>query len=137
MEETTLERLESYANDLLDQIDAESDPKEKGILHQRYLQTIEKLQLMLHDEREFFDKQERRRIDTEKNDQADKLEKKKLIWQRVETAVKLIGIVVPVTVSAIIYRKTEEETMYLEEHGILKNQSTKRNQANGPKLPWK
>ena len=136
MRQENLDNLEAYAEELREMAQNEEDPKERAKLHEQYMDAMERLQVLEHDDREFLDKKERRRIDEERNRTANELEKQKVIWARVETLVKVFGIAFPAILSVVTYWKVEDRIGELEENGRWTTDAGRKNHQNSPKLPW-
>lgn len=86
-------------------------------------------------EYEYYDKQERREIDREKNQALAELENKKseLGWKRV--TFELAKVVIPSLISIGAYDLFQKRVLKFEETGRLV--STASRELHLPKLPWK
>lgn len=109
----TMEALEEYI-DLTRQEAIANNSKES---HEQYMEAVEALRNVERDQNDFYDKQEKRRIEEEKNQETADLEreKSKIGWKRM--TLDILKIIVPSTIAAAAAIWMQDRAGRLEESG--------------------
>ena len=127
----TMNKLEDYVNENLDKArdgDAES--------HKQFLESLEALRSVEKDQNDFYDKQEKRRIEEEKNDDtaAIESEKVKIGWKRM--TLEILKIFGPAAVAAFAATMMQKRAGVLEETGRWTTEAGRQAHRQIPNL-WK
>lgn len=100
------DRLMKYATILAEQCET-CDEKDKEKYHKMYLEAMERIEAIDKDEFEYLDKEDRRRIEEERNQATADVEKKKLVISRIGTAIdgtsKFVGVLAFLITTGVVY----------------------------------
>lgn len=136
MKEETMEALERYVGlkreDALDVSDDANRPR----AHQEYMEALEALRNVEKDQNDFYDKQEKRRIEEEKNEETADLEreKSKIGWRRM--TLEVLKIFVPSMMAAGAAIWMQNRAGKLEETGRWTTEAGRQAHRQVPNI-WK
>lgn len=130
----TIQALEEYVDwTRRDAIDDEEDQKEH---HKRYMDALETLRNIERDANDFYDKQEKREIEKEKNQETAALEreKSKIGWKRMTLEVLKIFVPSMIATGAAIWM--QDRAGRLEESGRWTSEAGRQAHRQIPNI-WK
>lgn len=132
----TMEKLEEYIEwTRQDAVHAENDADQK-IQHAQYMEALEALRNIERDQNDFYDKQEKRRIEEEKNEETADLEreKSKIGWRRM--TLEVLKIFVPSMMAAGAAIWMQNRAGKLEETGRWTTEAGRQAHRQVPNI-WK
>lgn len=111
----TMQEMENYLNEELELASQNGD--DAIVHHKRFIEAAEALRNVERDQNDFYDKQEKRRIEEEKNqDSVDaEREKSKIGWKRM--TLEILKIFGPVAVASFVSMAMQKRAGVLEETG--------------------
>lgn len=135
MQIETINGLEGYCQELREVIRSGSD--DAGKAHERYLESLDTLRQIDHDMWEFEDKEQRREIDREKNEESAEIEKSKQKLTPGRVALDVAKVVVPGLIAGFFAIKMQNTAGQFEETGSWRSDASRMAHNNAPRLPWK
>lgn len=135
MTDVTYEMLEKAAQVQLEQVEAlDAGSKEGKEALVKSIHLVELLTTADKDNADYYDKQERRRIEEERNKAANEVErdKQKITWSRV--GLEMAKVVIPLTIQIIAFGELQKRMFKFEETGRIS--STGGREMHIPKF-WK
>lgn len=111
----TMQAMEDYVNSELEL--AEENGEDAALHHKRFIEAAEALRNVERDQNDFYDKQEKREIEKEKNREAADVEREKsnIGWKRM--SLEILKIFGPVAVASIVSMAMQKRAGVLEETG--------------------
>lgn len=132
----TMERLEEYIEAKRRDAIHEEDAGKQQILHAQYMGSLEALRNVERDQNDFYDKQEKRRMEEEKNKDTAELERMKsnIGWKRM--TLDILKIFVPSMIAASTAIMMQNSAGRLEETGSWTSEAGRQAHRQIPNI-WK
>lgn len=102
------------------------DAENRGLVVDELEMLLKQREQIDRDNLEFFDKEERRRIEEERNKATKEIEEKKqgINWKR--ATFELAKVTIPTLIGAILYRKESDKMYEFEENGRINSTAGRR-----------
>lgn len=132
----TMQNLEEYIEATRQDAENETDPHRQKDQHVQYMEALTALREIEKDQNDFYDKQEKRRIDEEKNQETVNLEreKSKIGWKRM--TLEVLKIFVPSMLAAGAAIWMQDRAGRLEETGRWTTEAGRQAHRQAPNI-WR
>lgn len=130
MRKETLEGLENYCNEMLEKASAETE--DAAEYHKRYMEGLETCRAIEHDGMEYYDKDQRLKLEEKKVDDSREIELKKQNIGGPRMVLELLKIFGPAVIAAAVTIRMQNKAGISEEKGIAWRSEVSK-MANGQK----
>lgn len=130
MEQITTDNLENYCNQMLEKASEDGDGSDE--YHKRYMESLTTLREIEHDGMEYYDKDQRLKLEKEKVEDNKEIELKKQKIGGPRMALELLKIFGPAAIAAAVTIRMQNKAGISEEKGIAWRSEVSK-MANGQK----